>query len=518
VQDSYGEYKVVDKIGEGAMGEVFLVEDPHGKKWALKALLPKFLESSSASSSRQRFHREMNLSLEMSDPNIINVKECHLEEESPYMIMDFAEGGSLSKYLKEKGTLRVSQGMTLALQMASALVTIHGKGIIHRDIKPGNILLDGEVFKMSDLGLARLGQRGVEAIEEELTMTHSVLGSPYYMAPEQALNPKAADIRSDIYSLGATLYHALTGQRPHEGQSSLEVMMMHSNASIRDIRELNKDIPTNFAFVIMKMLERTPVKRYQVPSEMLSDLEKIRDLDLSVESLKSLSPKEGNKTGFIMFSCFVFLVVAGLFSFLKISCLPPTSGDPLYVKARQNIKSLETDATIESFVVKIKAVEDFLEEFPRDEKKSDIQVALKLAKLFIQKNKYTVSLLKAGTFVEAREFEIKVKLSEKELVFGSSGIKTAIYPNQRESFEWVLGEGISFEVTEFAWINETIFSGQFGKKLPLYILMGTNKISINQEYKGYVEGEVFEMDFTIEDISRKDWQLFEDYIFPGSKW
>ncbi|MBI2191231.1 MAG: protein kinase [Planctomycetes bacterium] len=273
-----GQYTVSTKIGEGSMGRVYeAVQDGLNRRVALKVLRGRFAKDPSY---LKRFQREAQSAASLSHRNIVTVYEIVQDQGYYFFSMELVEGETLQTRLHREGRLKVREGLRYMVQAARGLSHSWEHKIIHRDIKPGNLMVtrDG-ALKIADLGLAKpIGMAG-----EKTTL---IMGTPSYMSPEQARNLESVDIRADIYSLGATFYQAFTGQAPFVLNTIQEVITQLPQAALRPMRDLNPEIPPLLASVIEKMLARELEKRYQTPGELLQDLDQVRTV---------LSPGAGPK-------------------------------------------------------------------------------------------------------------------------------------------------------------------------------------------------------------------------------
>ncbi len=265
-----GKYEVVSHIATGGMGAVYKAIDTVLKREvALKVLPP---EMASKPNALERFRREARNAARLRHENIVTIYEFSQAATTFYLAMEFVDGIDLQEYIDRKGRLEPEEARLIALQSARALEHAHTQGIVHRDIKPSNFLLarKGEILlvKMSDFGLAR------ESGEEEARVTQDghTVGTVDYMAPEQARDCGAADVRSDIYSLGCTVFHMLTGQAPFPGGSIPERLLKHAKDDPPDVRRLNPRASESFCAVLRRMLAKDPDNRYQTPSALLKDL------------------------------------------------------------------------------------------------------------------------------------------------------------------------------------------------------------------------------------------------------
>jgi serine/threonine protein kinase len=186
----------------------------------------------------------------------------------PFMVMEMVKGQSLQQLLEERGRLSIAEAVQIVKQVLSALELTFQHRIVHRDIKPDNLLVDAHHnVKLVDLGLAKRMDGN-----QNLTQTGMVMGSPHYLAPEQAANAKAADGRADIYSLGCTMFHMINGAPPYQGETSLEIILKHFNGPMVELNELDPTVPRPLAQIVAKMMARNLADRYQTPTEVKADL------------------------------------------------------------------------------------------------------------------------------------------------------------------------------------------------------------------------------------------------------
>ena len=266
-----GRYILQEKLGEGSMGSVWL-------SFHTGLNLPvaiKLLNMDLANEDQEyltRFMQEGRLAGQLNHKNIVRIYDAGTEGNHAFIVMEYIEGCDTLELLEARGALPPDEVLGLAIGVAEALQEAHSLGIIHRDIKPDNILATNEGrIKLADLGLAK-------QINDDFgsTMAGVALGTPYYIAPEQALDAMKADARSDIYSFGATLYHLLSGFLPYEGDNVMGVMLRHTNEELVPPQEKCPGLPESFCRVICKMMEKDPDDRYQSCAELLEDLNKLR--------------------------------------------------------------------------------------------------------------------------------------------------------------------------------------------------------------------------------------------------
>jgi serine/threonine-protein kinase len=278
-----GKYEVVKHIATGGMGAVYRAVDTElDRQVALKVLNP---EIAAKQNMLDRFKREAKAAAKLRHENIVAIYDVGEVGGTHYLALEFVDGLDLHEYICKKGKLPAEEARQIIIQAAKALEHAHKQGIVHRDIKPSNFLIalqnDRLVVKMTDLGLARTKNENMEE-EYRLTRAGTTVGTIDYMAPEQSRDSGAADIRSDIYSLGCTFYHMLAGKGPFSEGSLPERLYQHAEVDPTDIRTLNADVPEGLVVILGKMLAKKPAERYQTPDELLKDLENPDKLKLHV--------------------------------------------------------------------------------------------------------------------------------------------------------------------------------------------------------------------------------------------
>src|SRR5260370_5857087 len=261
-------YRIESVIGEGGMGKVYKAHDNDlDRTVALKVVRP---ELASDPSSMQRFKQELLLASRISHRNILRIHDLGDVAGMKFISMAYVEGKDLHDLLTESGRLSIERAVNIAKQLASALDAAHSEGVIHRDLKPRNVLIDAtDHVYVSDFGLAKSLEGGAAT---QMTRAGEILGTPRYMSPEQA-EAKPADHRSDIYSYGVILYEMATGETPFGGDSTMQVMYQHVTQAPKNPTLVNPDVPDYLAGVILKCLEKDPIKRYPQAREILNDLE-----------------------------------------------------------------------------------------------------------------------------------------------------------------------------------------------------------------------------------------------------
>jgi serine/threonine protein kinase len=277
-----GNYTLLDRIGAGGMGQVFkAVHRRMERVVAIKMLPPATTKDPLALA---RFQREVKAAAKLSHSNIVAAYDADEANGAHFLVMEFVDGKDLSALVKKNGPFPVSKAVNYILQAARGLEFAHGEGIIHRDIKPANLLLDNKGrVKILDMGLARIDTPN--AAQAELTGTGAVMGTVDYMSPEQAFNTKHADARSDIYSLGCSLYYLIAGKATYDGESVIEKILAHRERPIPSVSDSHPEAPVRLQTVFEKMVAKRVEDRYQTMSEVIADLEPLAGGALSSASI-----------------------------------------------------------------------------------------------------------------------------------------------------------------------------------------------------------------------------------------
>jgi serine/threonine-protein kinase len=265
-----GEYRLLRQLGEGGMGKVWLGYQEGERRQVAIKILPNSLAANQG--TLDRFYREAKSGLLLNHPNIVRNITVGQDRASGqhYLVLEFVDGPSALALLERFGKLPVGDAVHVVLDIARGLEHAHSRNIVHRDIKPANILISPSgVAKLADLGLAKRTDE-----TSHLTAARQGFGTPYYMPYEQAMNAKYADGRSDIYALGATLYHLLTGQVPFAGATHLEIVDKKKIGDFTPASSLCAQVPSLLDEILEKMLARDPKDRYQTASELIVDLER----------------------------------------------------------------------------------------------------------------------------------------------------------------------------------------------------------------------------------------------------
>jgi serine/threonine protein kinase len=272
-KNQLGVYSLLEPLGSGGMGVVYkAVHTRLRKTVALKVLSSRALARPDA---LNRFRREMQAVGVLDHPHIVRALDAGEADGVRYLAMELLAGEDLHSRVKRQGPLTVDEARSIVVQTARGLAVAHSRGVIHRDVKPSNLFLtlEGNV-KILDLGLARLEARdGPAALHEPLTCSGLILGSVDFLAPEQALDGRAADARSDIYSLGCTLYYLLTGQPLHGGDTIVKKLLAHREARTPSLRQRRPDVSRALEAVFLRMLARDPARRFPDMESVVAALE-----------------------------------------------------------------------------------------------------------------------------------------------------------------------------------------------------------------------------------------------------
>ena len=263
-----GRYEIQEIIGVGGMAVVYKARDnQENRTVAIKILKEEFISNEEF---LRRFKNESKAIAMLSHPNIVNVYDVSFGDLIQYIVMEYIEGITLKEYIEREGSLRWKDAVHFALQILRGLQHAHDKGIVHRDVKPQNIMVlpDGTI-KVTDFGIARFAR------SDQRTITDKAIGSVHYISPEQARGEKT-DEKADIYSVGVMLYEMLTGKLPFQAESAVSVAIMQLQRDPQLPTEINASIPQGLEQITMHAMQKTPERRYQSAAEMLCDLDQFR--------------------------------------------------------------------------------------------------------------------------------------------------------------------------------------------------------------------------------------------------
>jgi eukaryotic-like serine/threonine-protein kinase len=331
-------YRIVGPLGAGGMAEVYLAhDDVLDRSVALKVMSGRYADDEEFV---ERFKREAQSAAALSHPNIVSIYDRGESEDGTYYIaMEYLPGGTLKDRILKRGALAPRTAAAVALQIAEALRAAHGAGVVHRDIKPHNVLVtDTGDIKVGDFGIARA------ATSSTMTRTGSILGTAHYISPEQAMGEPVGQ-GSDLYSLGVVLYEMLTGTLPYDAETSIGIAMKHVNGHLVSPRELNPEVPEGINAVTNKLLAKSPDERYANADELIEDLERVLQglepaaspAGTAAQTQVMAAPKRARRRGrpWILLLLLLILLLGGLaFTLL-------TLGPPRTVPDLQNAASME---------------------------------------------------------------------------------------------------------------------------------------------------------------------------------
>lgn len=265
-----GRYKLIDEIGRGSFATVYIVRDTKTNRlYAMKTML----EMSDDGEMLARFQREAHILLTLHDPHIVRIFEYGDESDLHYILMDYIDGQNLKYHTLTSGPMEAARALDYTRQLAEGLDTAYKNGVVHRDIKPQNIVINSQgVVKITDFGLARS--------RETVTLTQSnvFMGTAYYIPPEQAESGRSADIRSDLYSVAAVLFEMLSGHPPYEGDTAVDIVVKHMNEKVPSICNIRPELPRELDTFLQKAMAKVPAERFSTPREFINALEKVQEL------------------------------------------------------------------------------------------------------------------------------------------------------------------------------------------------------------------------------------------------
>lgn len=283
-------YNIIEKVGTGGMAYVYKAEDKILKRLvAIKVLKEQFIEDQEFS---KKFEIEAQSAARLSHPNIVNVYDVGTDRIDDriihYIVMEYINGRTLKDLIREKGKLSTTEAVSYSKQIASALDLAHRNGIIHRDIKPQNIMINDEgMVKVTDFGIARISSSAT------ITYTSSILGTVHYISPEQAKG-SFIDYKSDIYSLGIVMYEMLTGRVPFDAENSVGIALAHIHEKVEAPRILNPSISPRLNSIVLKALEKNPENRFSSCRELIRALNS-RDIFSDISNRAVYNPNSKRK-------------------------------------------------------------------------------------------------------------------------------------------------------------------------------------------------------------------------------
>ena len=265
-----GRYKLIDERGRGSFATVYIARALEDNRiYAVKVM---HLELANNDEMLARFQREAYILLKLNDPHIVHLFDYGNDNNITFIVMDYIDGQTLKYYMINQGPLDPLRALQYAHQIAEGLDTAYKKGVVHRDIKPQNILINSkDMVKITDFGLAR----GRDTVT--LTQSNVFMGTAYYISPEQAESGRSADTRSDLYSTATVLFEMLTGKPPYEGDTAVDIVIKHMNEKIPSVCRQNPSLPTEMDAFMQKALAKSPADRFATPQEFIAALEQLQE-------------------------------------------------------------------------------------------------------------------------------------------------------------------------------------------------------------------------------------------------
>jgi serine/threonine-protein kinase len=343
-----GRYRLEAKLGSGGMSTVYLARDTTlDRPVAVKVM---HREMSEQADQLERFRQEARAVAKLSHPNVVSVIDAGEDGGYPYIVFEYVEGETLKTRISRVGALDTQEALAYAIEIARALTVAHARKMVHRDIKPQNVMIDAEGrAKLTDFGISR------QLEQDGMTATGRVLGTTDYVAPEQAMG-RGADQRSDIYSLGVVLYEMLTGGVPFEADSQVGVAMKHVNEELPDVQALRPELSAATALVVERATAKDPAKRYADIGEMIDDLSTALEVEAAragsttgeaTSVLDAVPPASRKLSGRARWS-WVAIVVAILIAaaVVAVILLDSSGNTPVVGKNNQGSKATPTGAVI----------------------------------------------------------------------------------------------------------------------------------------------------------------------------
>ncbi|GAC1426971.1 MAG: hypothetical protein PVS3B3_19560 [Ktedonobacteraceae bacterium] len=282
-----GRYKLIDERGRGSFATVYIARDLEDNHiYAIKMM---HIELSNDGELLARFQREAHILLNLSDPHIVRIVDYGNDDNMHYIVMDYIDGQNLKYHMLTEGQMDTLHALNYARQIAEGLDTAYNQGVVHRDIKPQNILINSkDMVKIADFGLAR----GRETVT--LTQSNVFMGTAYYISPEQAESGRSADTRSDLYSVATVLFEMLAGVPPFQGESAVDIVIKHMNDKVPSICRIRHDLPLEMDLFMQKALAKSPQERYATPQEFIAALEQIHERILAMPTDKRYAQPAGS--------------------------------------------------------------------------------------------------------------------------------------------------------------------------------------------------------------------------------
>lgn len=471
-----GRYELLELIGFGGMAVVFKAKDLKEDRYvAIKILKDEYLQNDDF---KRRFRNESKAIALLSHPSIVKVYDVNFSDNIQYIVMEYIDGITLKEYIEQQKTVKWKEAVHFTVQILRALQHAHDNGIVHRDVKPQNVmLLEDGTIKVMDFGIARFAR------ENGRTMSDKAIGSVHYISPEQARG-EVTDERTDIYATGVMMYEMLTGKVPFDGDTPVSIAIKQMQIEPKRPREINPDIPVGLEEIILRAMQKDPQLRYQTAAEMLRDIDEFKhnpsvvfeykyfNADgttkyfnkLDVKGKKTAAPAKKSHTMSILagvaFACVLLLCVAAFFFFKSLG------------QKKNDVELLDivgmTVEDAQKAMPDVKIVEVSREPSPEYEEG-----------IIIKQNPEKHSKVKAGS-------EVKVVVSS-----GLEAIKIPDLTNEKASNAKAKLEALGFEVEQVNKVDKTIIEGNVigtnpepgtelkkGEKVTLYISLGAPEIPI----------------------------------------
>lgn len=284
-----GRYKLIDELGRGSFATVYIARDTKNNRiYAVKIMHFEFADDGELLA---RFQREAHILLQLSDPHIVRIFDYGDDNDLHYIVMDYIDGQNLKYHILTHGRMEPIRALDYARQISEGLDAAYRHSVVHRDIKPQNIVINSkDVVKITDFGLARS--------RETVTLTQSnvFMGTAYYIPPEQAESGRSADTRSDLYSVGAVLYEMLAGDPPFEGSTAVDIVVKHMNEKVPSLCQLRPELPREIDLFLQKAMAKAPSDRYSTPREFSNALEQLQQrVQAALSELQDLNRGEDSE-------------------------------------------------------------------------------------------------------------------------------------------------------------------------------------------------------------------------------
>lgn len=276
-----GRFKLIDELGRGSFATVYIARDTKTNRiYAMKVM---HFDLADDGELLARFQREAHILQTLIDPHIVRIFEYGDEDDLHYILMDYIDGQNLKYFTLTHGPMELGRALDYTHQIAEGLDTAFKHGVVHRDIKPQNIVINSkDVAKITDFGLARSRETVT------LTQTNVFMGTAYYIPPEQAESGRSADIRSDLYSLGTVLFEMLSGHPPFEGDTAVDIVLKHMNQPVPSLRSMRSDMPPELDRLLQKAMAKSSADRFATPQEFINALEQVQQLVPTIERQETL--------------------------------------------------------------------------------------------------------------------------------------------------------------------------------------------------------------------------------------